>query len=180
MLFVVIGTSTCSPNTCYQIEYKIKIVKSAKFYVTSGVQKRLKCSNIKRSIHFLVWRICISSWWSGWSSKFCGLLIHQRCGDRAVGSEGFLSYACYCLSLLRGWCVVYVSDASGHISYALWAIILVLCYPYPQQHLKHIPTPNYYVTHAMRWQTVHAYSWSVKDCSKQWPQGTGTWGFIIW
>jgi hypothetical protein len=34
MLFVVIGTSTCSPNTCYQIEYenenKNKNVKSAK------------------------------------------------------------------------------------------------------------------------------------------------------
>jgi hypothetical protein len=41
----------------------------------------------------------ISSWWS---SKFCGLLIHQRRGDRAVGSGGYLSYACYYLSLLRG------------------------------------------------------------------------------
>jgi hypothetical protein len=40
MLFVVIGTSTCSPNTCYQITYKNKDVKSAKFHVTSGVQKR--------------------------------------------------------------------------------------------------------------------------------------------
>jgi hypothetical protein len=37
----------------------------------------------------LVWRICISSWWSGWSSKFFGLLIYQRRGDRVVGSEGF-------------------------------------------------------------------------------------------
>jgi hypothetical protein len=55
----------------------------------------------------------ISSWWFfGRSSKFCGLLIHQRRGDRAVGSGGFLSYACYCLSLLSGWCVVYVGDAS--------------------------------------------------------------------
>jgi hypothetical protein len=26
----------------------------------------------------------------------------QRRGDRAVGSGGFLSYACYCLSLLCG------------------------------------------------------------------------------
>jgi hypothetical protein len=33
---------------------------------------------------------------------FCGLLINQRCVDRAVGSGGFLSYACYCLSVLRG------------------------------------------------------------------------------
>jgi hypothetical protein len=50
------------------------------------------------SEHFLVWRICISSLWSGWSSKFCGLLIHQRRGDRAVGSGGFcltLVIACY-------------------------------------------------------------------------------------
>jgi hypothetical protein len=43
--------------------------------------------------------VCISSWWSGWSSKFCGLLIHQHRGDRAVGSGGFLSYACYCFCL---------------------------------------------------------------------------------
>jgi hypothetical protein len=56
--------------------------------------------------------ISISRWWSGWSSKFCGLLIHQRSGDRAVGSGGFLSYACYCLSLPRGWCVAYVGGAS--------------------------------------------------------------------
>jgi hypothetical protein len=33
--------------------------------------------------------IYISSWWSGWSSKLCGLLIRQRRGDRAVGSGGF-------------------------------------------------------------------------------------------
>jgi hypothetical protein len=32
-----------------------------------------------------------------WSSKFCGLLVHQRRGDRAVGSGGFLPYACYCV-----------------------------------------------------------------------------------
>jgi hypothetical protein len=36
--------------------------------------------------------VCISSWWSGWSSKFFGLLIHQRRGDRAVGSGGFFPY----------------------------------------------------------------------------------------
>jgi hypothetical protein len=36
MLFVVIGISTYSPNTCYQIKYKkIKIVKSLKFHVMS-------------------------------------------------------------------------------------------------------------------------------------------------
>jgi hypothetical protein len=38
---------------------------------------------------FYIWRVCISSWWSGWSSKFFGLLIHQRRSDRAVGSGGF-------------------------------------------------------------------------------------------
>jgi hypothetical protein len=38
---------------------------------------------------FYIWRICITSWWSGWSSKFFGLLIQQRRGDRAVGSGGF-------------------------------------------------------------------------------------------
>jgi hypothetical protein len=47
---------------------------------------------------------------------FCGLLIYQRRGNRAVGSGGFLSYACYCLSLLRGWCVVYVGDARDFLS----------------------------------------------------------------
>jgi hypothetical protein len=35
-----------------------------------------------------------ASWWSS-----CGQWRH-------------LSYACYCLSLIRGWCVVYVGDAS--------------------------------------------------------------------
>jgi hypothetical protein len=35
MLFVVIGISTCSPNTCYHIKYK-KIVKLVKFHVISG------------------------------------------------------------------------------------------------------------------------------------------------
>jgi hypothetical protein len=35
------------------------------------------------------WRIFISLWWSERSSKFCGLLIHQRHRDRAVGSRGF-------------------------------------------------------------------------------------------
>jgi hypothetical protein len=34
MLIVVIGTSTCSPNTCYQIEYKnCKISKIPRFYI---------------------------------------------------------------------------------------------------------------------------------------------------
>jgi hypothetical protein len=39
MLFIVIGISTCSPNTCYYIKYKkkIKIVKLVKFHVISGV-----------------------------------------------------------------------------------------------------------------------------------------------
>jgi hypothetical protein len=38
MLYVVIGISTCSPNTCYHIKYKkIKIVKLVKFHVISGV-----------------------------------------------------------------------------------------------------------------------------------------------
>jgi hypothetical protein len=32
-----IGTSTCSPNTCYQFNIKIKIVKSAKFSVKTGL-----------------------------------------------------------------------------------------------------------------------------------------------
>jgi hypothetical protein len=41
MLFVVIGISTCSPNTCYQIKYKIKIVKLVKFHVTSSVVTKL-------------------------------------------------------------------------------------------------------------------------------------------
>jgi hypothetical protein len=34
MLFVVIGFSTYSPNKCYRIKYKKKILK---FHVTSGV-----------------------------------------------------------------------------------------------------------------------------------------------
>jgi hypothetical protein len=38
MLFVVIGFSTCSPDTCYRIKYvKIKIVKLVQFQVISGV-----------------------------------------------------------------------------------------------------------------------------------------------
>jgi hypothetical protein len=38
MLFVVIGISTCSLNTCYHIKYKkITIVKLVKFHVISGV-----------------------------------------------------------------------------------------------------------------------------------------------
>jgi hypothetical protein len=40
MLFVVIGFSTYSPNTCYRIKYK-KIVKLVKFHVTSGVVTKL-------------------------------------------------------------------------------------------------------------------------------------------
>jgi hypothetical protein len=39
MLFVVIGFSTYSPNTCYRIN--IKIVKLVKFHVTSGVVTKL-------------------------------------------------------------------------------------------------------------------------------------------
>jgi hypothetical protein len=38
---------------------------------------------------FYIWRICVLSWWSGWSSKFFDLLIHQCRGDQAVGSGGF-------------------------------------------------------------------------------------------
>jgi hypothetical protein len=38
MLFVVIGISTYSPNTCYHIRYKkLKMVKLVKFHVTSGI-----------------------------------------------------------------------------------------------------------------------------------------------
>jgi hypothetical protein len=79
---------------------------------------------------FYIWRICISSWWSGWSSKLFGLLIRQRRGNRAVDSGGFclslviiacLTYAVVvCLPFLnlfvrydalsRGWCVAYVGD----------------------------------------------------------------------
>jgi hypothetical protein len=68
------------------------MVKSVKFHVTSGVvsYKSGLIYKILRGMNtFFIWRICISSWWSGWSSKFCGLLIHQRRGDRAVGSGGF-------------------------------------------------------------------------------------------
>jgi hypothetical protein len=43
------------------------------------------------------------AWWSGWSSKFCGLLIHQRRGDRAVGSGGFcLTPVIACLFFVAG------------------------------------------------------------------------------
>jgi hypothetical protein len=41
MLYVVIGFSTYSRNTCYRIKYKIKIVKLVKFHVTSGVVTKL-------------------------------------------------------------------------------------------------------------------------------------------
>jgi hypothetical protein len=38
ILFLVIGILPCSPITCYQIKYKkLKIVKSVKFHVISGV-----------------------------------------------------------------------------------------------------------------------------------------------
>jgi hypothetical protein len=47
----------------------------------------------------------------GRSSNFCGLLVYQRSGDRAVGSEGFcLTPVIICLFLVAG--VVYVGDAS--------------------------------------------------------------------
>jgi hypothetical protein len=94
------------------LNIKIKIEKSAKFHVTSGVvsyksgsiYKMLK--NVKmlkyqeeltlsRMAHLylltVVWVVL----------QVLRLLIHQRRGDRAVGSGGFLSYDCYCLSLLR-------------------------------------------------------------------------------
>jgi hypothetical protein len=35
---------------------------------------------------YFIRRICIFSWWPGWSSKFFGLLIHQRRGDGATNS----------------------------------------------------------------------------------------------
>jgi hypothetical protein len=49
----------------------------------------IKCKNFKMSRRV---DVCISSWFSGRSSKFCGLLVHQRRVDWAVGSGGFLSY----------------------------------------------------------------------------------------
>jgi hypothetical protein len=67
----------------------------------------------------------------GGPPSFFGLLIYLR-RDRAVGSGGFLSFACYCLSLLRGWCVAYVGDASVCVC-VLWCdvcqseLILTLC-----------------------------------------------------
>jgi hypothetical protein len=74
------------------IVLNIKIVKLVKFHVTSGVvsYKSGLIYKILRGMNtFFIWRICILSCWSGWSSKFFGLLIHQRRGDRAVGSGGF-------------------------------------------------------------------------------------------
>jgi hypothetical protein len=38
---------------------------------------------------------------------FCGLLVDQRRVDRAVGSGGFLSYACYCF-VSSSWLVLSV------------------------------------------------------------------------
>jgi hypothetical protein len=86
-----------------KLNIKIKIVKSAKFHVTSVVVSYKSGLIYKMLKYQEEWTLSrISSRWSGRSSKFCGLLIHQRRGDQAVGSGGFLSYACYCLSLLRG------------------------------------------------------------------------------
>jgi hypothetical protein len=60
---------------------------------------------------FYIWRICISSWWSGWSSKFFGLPIHQRRGDQAVGSGGFclspVIIACLCNNVLQTFYVFF-------------------------------------------------------------------------
>jgi hypothetical protein len=50
MLFVVIGTSTCSPNTCYQIEYKnknSKISKIPRYEWCCELQKRSHILNVK-------------------------------------------------------------------------------------------------------------------------------------
>jgi hypothetical protein len=71
------------------VECKYKIVKSANSLQKNG----LIYKNVKMlKILMVVWAVL----------QFCGLLVHQRRGDRAVGSGGFLSYACYCFSLLRG------------------------------------------------------------------------------
>jgi hypothetical protein len=76
-----------------RVNIKNTILKSVKFHVISGVvsYKSGLIYKILRGMNTFVWRICISSWWSGWSSKFFGLLIHQRRGDRAVGSGSFFS-----------------------------------------------------------------------------------------
>jgi hypothetical protein len=53
-----------------------------------------------------------------WSSKFCGLLIHQRRVDRAVGSGGFLSYACYCF-ISSSWLVLSMLEMQVSDEYTL-------------------------------------------------------------
>jgi hypothetical protein len=84
-----------------------------------------------------IWRICISSWWSGWSSKFFGLLIHQRRGDRAVGSGGF------CLSPVIIACLTYI-----HIHSFLYcgvvdddAVYTCRCLPIFRKDLKSLQSP---------------------------------------
>jgi hypothetical protein len=55
--------------------------------------------------------VCISSWWSGRSSKLCGLLVDQRRVDRVVGSGGFfLRLLLFYIFFLAS--VVCVGDAS--------------------------------------------------------------------
>jgi hypothetical protein len=44
MLFVVIGTSTCSPNTCYQIEYK----KISNIDNTPATKKRQAITGVRQ------------------------------------------------------------------------------------------------------------------------------------
>jgi hypothetical protein len=74
----------------------------------------IKCKNVKIS----KWvGICVSLWWSGWSSKFCGLPVYQRRVDRAVGSGGFLSYACYCF-VSSSWLVLSVLEMQVFL--AVW------------------------------------------------------------
>jgi hypothetical protein len=55
MLFVVTGISTDSPNACYLLNIKIKIVKLIKFYVTSGVVTKLKAILILQFL-FYFWK----------------------------------------------------------------------------------------------------------------------------
>jgi hypothetical protein len=100
------------------VEYKNK---NCKYKIVKSANSPLKTGSIHKK------NVKISSWWSGRSSKFCVLLVHQRRGDRAVGSGGFLSYASYCLSLLRGWCVVYGGDASAQLYpvHATWPTFIV-------------------------------------------------------
>jgi hypothetical protein len=50
---------------------------------------------------FYIWRVFISSWWSGWSSKFFGLLIHQRRGGRAVWAVEAFVFSLLLLIVLR-------------------------------------------------------------------------------